>query len=364
MIDGAVVVKGAATLPLPSTRNRRDRRRRVHVDGTVAAPREPIAEPEETPLGGADQLGEVFDLDHGQASDRRCPGRRLGLQMALEFPGRIGVFLQICPVRVAIPKQHMHDRCRQRAIGARPQDQAKVRLLARAVPIGIDGDDLGAAVFPSLDRVHHHVDLGIDRIGPPNHDHVGFRHFPGISAMQATGAGDEAAERQGRADGRILPGVVFCMAQPLDAVAHDQPHGAGIVIGPDGFRAIALFGLEQALGDLIEGGIPRNWHEIIRALGPDPAQRPSQSARMMDAFCVSCDLGADHAVGVAVTARATQPADPIRAQDLDFQCTGARAIMGTNAISNLNGFGHASPLLIRYSPSNHQIHNDSTQSLL
>ena len=123
---------------------------------------------------------------------------------------------------------------------------------------------------------------------------------------KAAGTGDEAAERQGRADGRILPGVVFCMAQPLDAVAHDQPHGAGIVIRPDGFRAIALFGLEQALGDLIEGGIPRNWHEIIRALGPDPAQRPSQSARMMDAFCVSCDLGADHAVGVAVTARATQ----------------------------------------------------------
>ena len=51
---------------------------------------------------------------------------------------------------------------------------AMIGLLHGAIAVDVDGNDFGAALLARLDRVRHHVDLGVDRIGAPDNDAVGL----------------------------------------------------------------------------------------------------------------------------------------------------------------------------------------------
>ncbi len=52
------------------------------------------------------------------------------------------------------------------------------------------------------------------------------------------------------------------MAQPVDTVAHDEAHGAGIVIGPDGFSAVLRFRLEEGFCGFGHGIVPGDALEL------------------------------------------------------------------------------------------------------
>ena len=109
--------------------------------------------------------------------------------MRFEFARRVGIALEIIPVGFAVAEQAMHHRAGQRAVGAGPDQHGEVGLLHRRVHVDIDDDDLGAAFLAGARRVGHHVDLGVHRIGAPDHDHVGIRHLARIGAGKLAGAG-------------------------------------------------------------------------------------------------------------------------------------------------------------------------------
>ena len=157
--------------------------------------------------------------------------------MGLELARRVGIVVEIVPIGVAVAEQAVHDGARQRAVGAGLYQHRQVGLLHCAVHVDIDCSDLGAAFLARADRVGHHIDLGVHRIGAPDHHQIGFRHFARIDAGDAPYSGGKTGIGGIDADGRMKAGIFLDVAQPMDAVAHDEAHGAGVVVGPHRFCA-------------------------------------------------------------------------------------------------------------------------------
>ena len=129
----------------------------------------------------------------------------------------------------------MHDGAGQRAIGARPGRQMHVRPLRRAGAVGIDHDQLGAAFLAGLGDPGHDIDLRRDGIAAPHDDQVRLRHLAGVGAALYAVSGHPAGIGQRDADGVRLTGIAHDVAQTLDPIPLHMAHGAGIVVGPDGF---------------------------------------------------------------------------------------------------------------------------------
>ncbi len=299
----------------------------MHVDRAVARAGEAVTEPEIGALPLADQAGEFLDRRRRAAGDLRRPIRIARTHMVLELARRIGVTLEIIPVGLAVAEQAMHHRAGQRTVGAGPDQHRQVGLLHGRVHVDVDDDDLGAAFLAGPRRVRHHIDLGVHRIGAPDRHQVGLRHLARIGAGELAGAGDKTGPRRIHADGGEEAGIFLGVAQPVDAVALHEPHGAGVIIRPHRFGAVLRFGADELLGDQIERVIPRDRRKFARALGADAAQRMLQAIGVMHALGVARDLGADHAGRVSIFFSATNPADGAPVDDLDFERAGRRTVV-------------------------------------
>jgi len=104
--------------------------------------------------------------------------------------------------------------------------------------------------------VRHHIDLGVDRIGAPDHHQVGDAHLARIDAGDLAGAGGESHPRDGRTDGAVEPGIFLDMGEAVDAVAHHQTHGAGVIIRPHRLGAELALGLIEPRRDLVQRIVP------------------------------------------------------------------------------------------------------------
>src|SRR5947209_6375988 len=126
------------------------------------------------------------------------------------------------------------------------------------------------------------------------------------------------------------------MGEAVDAVAHHEPHGAGIIIGPYRLRTeFALRGVEAG-HDFVQRLIPGDALELARALRPDAALRIEQPVGMMDALGIARDLGADDARGVALQLGAAHPPDPFALDHLDIQSAGRRAVVRTGGMADVD----------------------------
>lgn len=105
----------------------------------------------------------------------------------------------------------------------------------------------------------------------------------------------------------------------------------------------------EGLGDLVEGGVPRDRTEPPAALGADPLQRLLQPVGTMDPLGVAGDLGAHHAVGLAVRGGPSDAPDPRRGQPLDLERAGARAIVRAGRLPELFSHARSEPPLARVS---------------
>ena len=200
----ALMWKRAAALVLPGAGDRRDAACRVHVGRAVARAREAVAEAEEGALVVADEPGEFLDGLDRRAGDRRGPVAARALRRCASSSRGASVYLfEVVPVRLAVAEQAMHHRAGERAVGAGLDQHRQIGLLHGAVHVDVDGDDLGAALLARAHGVRHHVDLGVDRIGAPDHDQVGLRHLARIDAGDRAGAGGEAAIGRIDADGAV-----------------------------------------------------------------------------------------------------------------------------------------------------------------
>src|SRR5437867_495314 len=144
-------------------------------------------------------------------------------------------------------------------------------LFHRVVVVDIDRCDLRTAFLAGARGMGHHVDLGIYRVGAPDHNEIGYPHLARVDASDLAGADGKSDARDGRTDGAVETGILLHMREAIDAVAHNEPHGAGVVIGPDRLRAEFALGLVEARGDLIERIIPGNPRELAGAFGSGAA---------------------------------------------------------------------------------------------
>ena len=247
--------------------------------------------------------------------------------MPLDARVEIGQPGEIVAIRQPFGQDHLHRGERQRAVGARAQDQCPVGRLHRRRVVDIDHDQLGAAVLAGALDVAHQVDMGGDRVAAPHDDQVGLRRFRRVRPGQHADAGLPAGGGRADADGRALPGIALGVAQPVQAPAVDDAQGAAGMIGPDRLAAVAGLGPEEGLGDLVQGVVPGNRRERAIAFGAGPAHRPAQPVRVMHALGVAGNLLADDPGGVGQFLVAPDPADARRRQPLHLQRAGARAIV-------------------------------------
>src|SRR5208282_4943299 len=131
------------------------------------------------------------------------------------------------------------------------------------------------------------------------------------------------------ADGGVEAGIFLGMPQTVDAVAHDEAHGAGIVVRPNGLGAVRLSGADKLLGDEVERVVPRNRSKLAAALGAHTPQRLRQPVGMMNTLGVTRDLGADHAGRIGIVLRAANAADRMPVEDLDLERAGRGAVVWT-----------------------------------
>src|SRR6185437_12137025 len=110
------------------------------------------------------------------------------------------------------------------------------------VVVDIDGGNARSALLPGARCMRHHVDLGVDGIGAPDHDEIGNGHLAGIDAGDLAGADSKADAGDVGADRLIKAGILLDVGEAIDAVAHHDAHGAGVVVGPDRLRE---FGAES-----------------------------------------------------------------------------------------------------------------------
>ena len=123
------------------------------------------------------------------------------------------------------------------------------------------------------------------------------------------------------------------MAQPVDAVAHHEAHGAGIVVGPDRLGTVAAFSGEHGLGRDVEGIVPGDALELAGALGSLATQRMHQPVGMMDTLGIARDLGADDAVRVGVVLGAVDAADLVAVEQFHIERAGRRTVMWADGVA-------------------------------
>ena len=92
----------------------------------------------------------------------------------------------------------------------------------------------------------------------------------------------------------------------------------------------------EAVRDLVQRFIPRDPRELPGTLRAGAAHRMLQPVGMMDPLGVTRDLGADHAGGITLQFRATDPADGRTLDHLDVERAGRGTIMRTGRMPDLN----------------------------
>src|SRR5215207_4306217 len=308
----------------------------MHLRGTVAAAGKTIAEAEERPLGLADEARECLDLLDRHARDFRSPFRRTRRQMRFQFIGAIGVAIHIRPVGVALAEQHVHDAAGEGTVGAGPKQDLDIRLLHGVIVVDVDRRNFRAPLFTGARRMRHHVDLRVYRIGAPDHDEIRDAHLARIDAGDLAGADRKADARNVGADGRVETRISLHMRKAIDAVAHHEPHGAGVIIRPYGFGAEFTLRLIETRGDFIERFIPGNPRELARTLWSGTAHRMEQPVRVMNALGVARDLRAYHAGGIGLQLGAADATDRAAVDYLDVERAGRRTIVRTGGVADID----------------------------
>ncbi len=124
--------------------------------------------------------------------------------MALELVGRIGILAQVVAIGAAVAEQDMHDRARERAVGAGSQREVHVGDFRGRRAIRIDHDQARVAFAPRTRDVSHDVDLRSRGIAAPHDHEIGLAHFARIGTHLGADTRDPARVDERVADRRLL----------------------------------------------------------------------------------------------------------------------------------------------------------------
>ena len=258
-----------------------------------------VVEPDGRGLRGAVVLGQLADLLHRNAADvGRALGRPLQGALAQRFPAQ-RVAGDVVVVQPVVGDEFVHQRQRQRGIGAGAQLDVLMALVGRLALARVNAYQLGAIALGLL-RIAPEVQVAADGIAAPDQDELRLGKELHLHAHFA-------AQRlhQGFSPGRGADGAVELRCTQLveetavHALALHHAHGASVAVGQDGFGRAGRNRL-QALRNIGQGFVPADGRELAAALGARALERGEHPLRVVRALGVLADLGAQHAVGVGV----------------------------------------------------------------
>ena len=201
-----------------------------------------------------------------EPGDRARPCGRAVAKVRFERLRRVGVARHPVAVGKTVAEQRVHDRAGEGAVGPGLELERQIRLPQGLGRIDVDRDDLRAALLAGARRMGHQIDLGRGRVGPPDDDDVGLRHFRRRDPRHPPRARDIARPGDADADGAEEAGIALDVGQALEPVAHHEAHRAGIEIGPDAFGSVLALGLEECFGDAVERFVPGDRARTARSL--------------------------------------------------------------------------------------------------
>ena len=231
--------------------------------------------------------------------------------------------------------QLVHQRQRQRAVGAGQQLQVLVALLGGFGPARVDAHQFGAGAF-GLQGIGPEVQVRGDRVAAPDQDqpavgvlldmHAELAAIGGCQRV-ATGAGaDRAVEQRG----------TETVKEPRrHALALHQTHRAGIAVGQQGLR-VAAGDPAQAHSDVVQRVIPTHRLEAAGTFRTDALERLQHALGVVGALGVTADLGAQRAVRGRVR-RVALDANGAATLDRDAHRAGVGAIVRAGGVHAAGG---------------------------
>ena len=335
-VDALHAPQGAAAFVAPFAGDGGQAGDGVHGGGAVAAAGEAVAGADVGAGGGVVEGGEGLDLGDGEAGDGGGPGGVAGGEVGFEGGRVVGVLGHVGAVGVAVAEGAVHDGAGEGGVSAGAEGEVHVGSGSAAGAVGVDDDELGAAVLAGAGDVGHDVDLGGDGVGAPEDVEVGDGHLTRVGAADPAAAGGPSGGGDGAADSALAAGPAHGVAEAEDAVAVDEAHGAGGAVGPDGFGAVFGGGAGEGVGDAVERVVPGDLAELGGAFGAGAQEGVEDAAGVVDALGVAGDFVADDAGGVGVVG-AADGADRGAVEQLDVERAGAGAVVRADGVAGGHG---------------------------
>ena len=251
----------------------------------------------------ARQRADLFRRDAADVRGAlRAPAQRA---LAQCFPAQ-RVLRDVVVVQPVVRDQLVHQRQRQRRVGAGAQLDVLVAFLGRVGAARVDAHQPGAVSLGRL-RDAPEVQVAGDRIAAPDQDQLRFGEELHLHAdlaaqrlHQAFGAGagtDRAIEQRSAQLVEEARG---------DAFGLHQPHRARVAVRHDGL-GIARGDRLQPAGDVVQRLVPADRLESARAFRSGAAQGLQYALGVVGALGVARHLGAQRAVGVGMLRVAADP---------------------------------------------------------
>ena len=286
----------------------RDQPRRI---AAAAGALHAVVQPDRRRLGRAPVSRQRADRIGVQAADLGRTLRRPGLHpLAQGHPaGRVHMGGDVVMVEPVVRHQLVHQRQRQRPVGAGPQRQVDVALVGRLGAARVDADQLRPGALGGLGEGPE-MQVRRDRMAAPDDDQPALGEMPHQHAdLAAIGGRQRVATGRG-ADGALeLRGAQAVEEARRHALALQQAHRAGVAVGQDRLR-VARGDRLQPTGDVGQRLVPARRLEAARALRAHAAQRRQHALGVMGALGVARDLGAERAVRRHMLGAALDAHDP------------------------------------------------------
>ncbi len=302
---------------------------RAHGHARARMTIEPVVQADRYRLPGRALARQPLDVGRGQPRRLRHP-RRVPLAHALaQGLGADRVALEVVAILETVPEDDVHQPQGQRAVRPRQEREVAVGLLRGARAEGVDGHE-GRPAAPRLLDEGPEVDVGAHDVRAPGHDEARVHHRLRIEAHGLAQRGLEPLEPRAGADRPIqAAGPQRVEEAAVHAAEREEAHVAGVRVGQDGLRAVLRHHAVQAIGDEVQGFVPRDASEAALALASHALHRVQDAVGAVDPLQVVIHLHAEEALGEAVVGIATDP-DGAAVLDVHGHDAGVRAVVRTD----------------------------------
>ena len=247
-------------------------------------------------------LGQCTHLLRANATDLSsalgCPLQRVRAQ-GVPAQRVLGDVVVVQPV---MGDQLVHQRQRQRCVGARTQRDVFVAFVGRFAFARVDADELGTVALGHL-GIAPKVQVAGNRIAAPNDDEFGFcKKLHPHADLATQGVRNPLGTRSGTNGAVQQRGSQLVEEARRHALGLHQAHGSGIAIRHDRLGSVRRLGCNggQFLRNIGQGRLPAHRLKLPGPLRPSAFEGVQDALWVVRALGVARNLGAQRPVGVRV----------------------------------------------------------------